>query len=319
MTMMDVSHVIASEEAIPAFMRISFDPPPVQADFAEDDVRTMNVGRRQLSTEWNKIFYEPGKPDDCWRMVLPFPNTYENAFESMCECDAYPHHAKGGKLCIFLRGTEGDAAPPEEATRWAELVGKPVAMKDFLAISFALDYERHGGNPEQKQTQVGTLRSQAKPYGGSAVTAATKAAANELIQRCVDFINSMSCYASADCVVAMPPSDPTKAFNLPRYLAKGIAKGLELHDLSEHVNTVKARNSIKAVPLAQKLDTLLRTIEVDDEAFADRKVLLIDDLYQSGVSMNYCGLLLLQAGAKKILGLACEKTCRNDDNVAGRQ
>jgi len=27
---------------------------------------------------------------------------------------------------------------------------------------------------------------------------------------------------------------------------------------------------------------------------------------------------LLQAGARKIFGLACEKTCRNDDNVGGR-
>jgi hypothetical protein len=32
----------------------------------------------------------------------------------------------------------------------------------------------------------------------------------------------------------------------------------------------------------------------------------------------YCGLLLLEAGAKKIFGLACEKTCRNDDNVGGK-
>jgi predicted amidophosphoribosyltransferase len=55
-----------------------------------------------------------------------------------------------------------------------------------------------------------------------------------------------------------------------------------------------------------------------EEVFTDRKVLLLDDLYQSGVSMNYCGLLLLQAGAKKIFGLACEKTCRNDDNVSGK-
>lgn len=279
----------------------------------------MDVGRRQLRTEWSTILYPPDKPEDSWRMILPFPNTYENAFLSMCECDAYPHHAKGGRLCLFLRGTEGDTEPPSQAKEWAELVGKPVAMKDFLAISFALDYERHGGNPDQKQTPVGSLRSQAKPYGGAAANAATRIAADKLIGLCVDFIKSMSCYSSADCVVAMPPSDPAKAFNLPRYLAKGIADQIELPDFSEHVNTTKARNSIKGVPLAQKLDTLLGTIEVDDRVFADSKVLLVDDLYQSGISMNYCGLLLMRGGARKILGLACEKTCRNDDNVPGRQ
>ena len=30
------------------------------------------------------------------------------------------------------------------------------------------------------------------------------------------------------------------------------------------------------------------------------------------------GLLLLRSGARKIFGLACEKTCRNDDDVGGR-
>ena len=45
---------------------------------------------------------------------------------------------------------------------------------------------------------------------------------------------------------------------------------------------------------------------------------LVDDLYQSGVSMNYVAILLLEAGARKVFGLACEKTCSNDDNVSRR-
>ena len=49
-----------------------------------------------------------------------------------------------------------------------------------------------------------------------------------------------------------------------------------------------------------------------------RKILLIDDLYQSGITMNYVAMLLLEQGAKKVYGLACEKTCRNDDNISGR-
>ena len=144
----------------------------------------------------------------------------------------------------------------------------------------------------------------------------TKEAAEKLVQHCVTFLNNMGCFAPADCIVAMPPSDPSKAYNLPRYLAKRIAEDWGREDLSKHV-TGKVRNSIKEVPLANKLDTLLGTITVADGVFQNRKVLLLDDLYQSGVSMNYCGHLLLQAGARKIFGLACEKTCRNDDNVGG--
>lgn len=295
----------------------TFDPPPVQAAFTEDDIRGMDVGRRQLKTEWQKTLCPPSQPDKNWRIILPFANTYENAFGSMCVADFHPHHAKDDRLVIFLNGTEGDAEAPAEAVEWVEKVGLPVAMKDFLAISFALDYDRHGGNPQKPQTGIGTLRAQAKPYGGSTTTTQTREAADKLVEHCVTFLNTMGCYASADCIVAMPPSDPSKTYNLPRYVAQRVAERWGREDLSRHV-TGKARNSMKEVPLANKLDTLLGTINVDVDVFKDRKVLLLDDLYQSGLSMNYCGHLLLQAGAKKIFGLAFEKTCRNDDNVGGR-
>lgn len=296
---------------------ISFDPPPVQAEFTEDDIRAMDVGRRQLKTEWQKTLYAPEQPDKNWRIILPFANTYENAFGSMCQVNYHPYHAKEDRLIIFLNGTEGDEEAPAEVVEWVEKVGHPVAMKDFLSISFALDYDRHGGNPMKPQTEIGTLRARGKPYGGSAATSQTKEAADKLVERCLDFLNAMSCYSSADCIVAMPSSDPSKAFNLPQYMAEGIGKHWGRENLSKHV-TGKPRNSIKGVPLAQKLDTLLGTIEVDAGVFTGRKVLLLDDLYQSGISMNYCGLLLLQAGARKLFGLACEKTCRNDDNVGGK-
>jgi hypothetical protein len=297
---------------------ITFDLPPIQENFDENDIRGMNVGRRQLSSEWPKTLYKPDSPEKEWCLILPFPNTYQNAFFSMCETTAYAHHAATGKLCLYLQGIGPDEQPPSEVAEWVEKVGKYVAMKDFLALSFALDYEREAGNPNRPQTDVGSLRAQAKPYGGQTATKQTTAAADHLVDRCLAFLKEMTCYKSADCVVAMPPSDPTKTYNLPRYLAAQIAAKRRLEDLSKHVRTIKARGSIKSVPLAQKLDTLLGTIEVNAGVFDGKHVLLIDDLYQSGISMNYCALLLLQAGAEKIFGLACEKTCRNDDNVSGR-
>ena len=132
------------------------------------------------------------------------------------------------------------------------------------------------------------------------------------------FLKEMTCYESADCVVAMPPSDPSKEYNLPRYLAEKISEEWGRENLSKHVRTIKRRGSLKAARIAEKLDTLIDTIEVDRDVFHKKTVLLIDDLYQSGISMNYCALMLLRAGARKVFGLACEKTCRNDDNVGGR-
>lgn len=298
---------------------IRFDLPPIQDDFDEDDVRNLDVGRRQLSTEWPDVVHEPKGERGDWSLILPFPNTYRNAFETMCTTTAFPHVAANGRLCLFLKGIDQEAGPPQEVHEWIEKVGRHVAMKDMLALSFALDYERVGGNPNRAQTEVGGLRAQAKPYGGQTATGQTKAAADQLLEHCLAFLKEMFCYESADCVVAMPPSDPAKSYNLPRYLAAGIAESWGREDMSQHVRTIAdKRDSIKGVPLAQKLDTLLGTIAVDEDVFGGRRVLLVDDLYQSGISMNYCALLLRTAGARKIFSLACEKTCRNDDNVSGR-
>ncbi len=299
-------------------MSLTFERPPVQQKFDEDGIRNMVLTRRQLRTEWAEVIRKPRTSEENWSALLPFPNTYENAFQTMCVTTAHPHHAHGDRLCLFLNGTAGDPEPPEEVARWVETIGKPVAMKDFLSLSFAMDYDREGGSPQKPQTPVGALRAQAKPYGGSAANAQTTVAADTLAELCVSFLVEMTCYSSADCVVAMPPSDPSKQYNLPQYLAERISELWGRENLTQHVRTTKARSSIKALPMAQKLDTLLGTIEVDENVFSGKKVLLVDDLYQSGISMNYCGLLLLNAGARKIFGLACEKTCRNDDNVSGR-
>ena len=299
----------------PPSNRTSFALNASQKRFTEDDVRTLKVQRMQPKTDWKKIFYPPQKAEDNWSLLFPFQNTYQNAFLSMCaDTKAHPTVVKGGRLMIFLNDTAGDDKPTDEVDEWVEIIKNPVAMKDFLAISFALDYDKVGGNPDSPQTEIGLLRARAKPYGTDTPTADTQKAADLLVKRCLEFLDTMTCYNSADCIVAMPPSNSSKRYNLPRYLAQHIVNARGLEDLTHQVQS-NDRSSIKRVSLASKFDTLHGTISVDHSIFKGRSVMLIDDVYQSGTSLNYCGSQLLKAGASKIFGLACEKTCRNDSNV----
>jgi predicted amidophosphoribosyltransferase len=84
------------------------------------------------------------------------------------------------------------------------------------------------------------------------------------------------------------------------------------------VLTIKARGQLKGVSVDAKLDQLRGTVHVDPHAFQNKRVLIIDDLFQSGTSINYVGMLLQQAGARKMFGLACEKTLGNFDNLGTR-
>jgi hypoxanthine phosphoribosyltransferase len=61
--------------------------------------------------------------------------------------------------------------------------------------------------------------------------------------------------------------------------------------------------------------TLVGSVSVDTTKVADKTIVVVDDLYQSGLTISYIAEELRQAGAKEVFGLAAVKTLRNDDNL----
>lgn len=256
----------------------------------------------------------PGQED--WNLRFPFKETFVPAFEEMCKSvDHVSFSVKGVASFTFLKNVMDNDI--EKVRQWLILLEPYVAIRDCLALSFAIDYDREGGNPGRPFTKVGNLRKQAKTYGKSP-THASLAAADELTQLCSKVLRELTCYDSATCVASVPPSDPEKPHDLPRHIAKGIAAGLGKHDLCGYVKTSQARQSVRESSWDEKLPVIEGTVSVTPCVFEGKTVLLIDDLYQSGVTMNYVAMQLLEAGAKKVFGFACEKTCSNDDNVSRR-
>ena len=270
--------------------------------------------RKQLAREEQDLLRPPSAAGKDWSIQFPFGETLWNSFAMMCRVPSIGlrEDPDGGWYTYIKRA---DDSVLERIRLWQKTVGQYVVLRDCLALSFALDYEREGGDPKEPQTQVGALRYRAKTYDRRP-TSDTLGAADQLVQECLSFLQSMSCYEAADAVVAMPPSRPDKPFDLPRHLAKGISAGVGKTDLSDRVVTRKRRRALKDVPVAEKLEAIQGTINIEGASFQDRTVLLVDDLYQSGITMNYVAMELLEAGARAVLGLACEKTCRNDDNVS---
>lgn len=268
--------------------------------------------RRYRLMDWNTLC-RPVRPDQDWSLRFPFHETFANLCDASCPVRHNPvmrDRYDDRRAFVYLQCADHELAAVE---RWLAALGPYVALRDGLALSFALDYEREDGSPEKAQTAIGALRARAKTYG-RAPTGDSHEAAAELAERCVAFLENVSAYREADAVVAMPPSDPGKVFDLPRYLAQHIARRWSRDDLSPAVRTPAKRPQIKNLRLDEKLATLEGTVQVDP-AVNGRSLLLVDDLYQSGTSMNYVAMLLQRAGARCILGLALEKTCRNDDNA----
>jgi hypothetical protein len=216
-----------------------------------------------------------------------------------------------GRCYTFLKTDASEEI--ESVRRWLVTVGRFVAIRDLLPITFALDYDRENGDPARPRTRIGALRSRAKPYGTSP-SADTYIAAQDLAQACIAALGQLTCYSAVDCVIAVPASKIDKPFDLPRYVAHEVASSLGKDDLTAAMRTIRDRPSLKDLSLAEKMQALEGTVEVD-RSVGGRRILLLDDLYQSGITMNYSAMMLQLAGAKTVFGLACEKTVRNDDNA----
>jgi hypothetical protein len=301
-------------------LRLYFDRGPTQNAITEELIREMvqwTPRRMKLAAEWKDVLKPPKAGGDNWSLVLPFQETFENAFRAMCsDVNHYAHAGKGGRCIIFLNDSQTGESCVEKAKEWITTVEDHIAIRDCLSISFAMDYRTKGGDPQGPRTATGELCRKAKPYDADGKY--DRAAARQLAQNCVEFLKKVTCYDSADCIVAMPPSRPDKPFDLPRYLAGKIASALGKEDLRDAVTTKKARGQLKATTVEDKLKQIEGTVHIDADKFAGKSVLVVDDLYQSGTSVNYLGMLLLEAGAKRVLSVACEKTVGNFDNQGSR-
>ncbi len=168
---------------------------------------------------------------------------------------------------------------------------------------------RHGGwDPAARDyvhTELGGLLRRAKPYGpGDGDTGA----ADELVARLAAFIAAHPTYARADSIVPVPPSNPTKRYDLPRYLAQGLCQRLSKVDGSSWATKTRATRQQKEVHTFQeKVENVDGAFDVSEDVVG-RSIVVLDDLYQSGATINEMGRTVRARGAKLVLGLAVTKT-----------
>ena len=75
----------------------------------------------------------------------------------------------------------------------------------------------------------------------------------------------------------------------------------------------KEKEVKSAKTVEEKLDILLNSnlVITDDVNIQNKTVVLFDDLYMSGVSMQYVGMKLKERGARQVLGLTIVKSRSN--------
>ncbi|MCM0594159.1 MAG: hypothetical protein HEQ35_04780 [Gloeotrichia echinulata IR180] len=231
-----------------------------------------------------------------------FPSLYfSRTFE-----DRYGEFSWG----VYIKGADEDNAI--EIENFCNFLQDAIYIDDDLDESFALSYHtKTSPSGGYERTPVGQLVRDAKPYDRG-WNAGNQGKAEELAQLMVEFIQAHPTYANADLLAAVPPSNPNKPFDLPTYLVEIIAQSTNQTIATSSLKKVRTTRQMKECrTIQEKIDNIKDAFAADAATFKGKTIILVDDIYQTGFSINEVGRVLKQTGDKYILGLVATKTAQD--------
>jgi len=138
-------------------------------------------------------------------------------------------------------------------------------------------------------------------------------AAQELARIVQNTIRKTPFYDEADMITCVPPRKG-KEFDLPTFVAKRVSGkiGKSFFEAGEWLGE---KGQLKEAALSEKWDRLeAAKFQVSTSDLKGKRVILIDDLYQSGCTLHFIAAALKNQGVKRVYGLSMVKSGRNTDN-----
>jgi predicted amidophosphoribosyltransferase len=192
---------------------------------------------------------------------------------------------------------------------------KPQPLTGPWKEGFALDFHtvssQYVGDDEYGRAQFETIRS---PVGETLYQLKykrDKSVADELCGTAWDFARSRGW--NPTLIVAVPPSRAGRSFQPVPLLATGMAALLGCSFCKNCLVKAKDTPELKSIyNYRQRLDLLKGAYEVATAKTRGQRVLLIDDLYRSGATLETATTFLLKEGeAQSVLALTFTRTRSN--------
>ncbi len=190
-----------------------------------------------------------------------------------------------------------DIHPMQICGRWRDgyVLDRHVVSSTFIG-------HNEFGHPmfDTKRTDIGQLlyrlKNRSDPSG-----------VDQIIDTAVDFVRSWN--PRIDAIVPVPPSQRRK--RQPVFvLASGLGERLSVPVIQNCVTRVKKLPQLKNInDFAERKRLLEEAHSVDPALVSKKNVLLFDDLYQSGATMNAVASALYDSGdASDVFALAITRT-----------
>ena len=200
-----------------------------------------------------------------------------------------------------------------KAKEWQELHKQFVFLRDCLSLSIALDFNFVEGKAGE-YTPIGDLVHRGKNNPSN------KAVVEQLAVLAAETINALPFYKNADFICAVPSRKPIE---LPGQVTALVSKKVSKPNITGGFVVGKEKRLVKESELAAKWNAWNESdvsfngaSELDIEG---KSVVLIDDLYQSGTTIQFVAMKLQEAGARQVCGLSLIKTWRDTDNKGSKK
>ena len=185
---------------------------------------------------------------------------------------------------------------------WMKDQGTLVFLGDCLSLSVALSVYF---NKSREQTEVAKLYNKGKKEDKSSIL--------QLADRVEKQIRSLPCYKEADLICSVP-APPDKGFDLSSRVASIVGEKIDRPAITGGFVFGEQKSSYDgSFDDKWKIWEDAQVSFLNNEEFnvKGKKVILIDDLYLSGTTMQYVAMKLQHAGASEVYGLNFVKTMKD--------
>jgi len=192
----------------------------------------------------------------------------------------------------------------------------PKRINGSWTEGFALDFHtlssEYIGDDEYGHPQFDTKRSEIGELLYRLKYREDKSVLGDIITTASQFIKSINW--PLDLLVSVPPSRKGRTFQPVPPLAMGIGRVLGIEVCVDSIVKVKDTPGLKGIfDFEERMRILRDAFAIHDPVVAGRSVLLFDDLYRSGATLNAVSRLLKQEGKSRsiyILTLTMTRSMR---------
>ena len=270
------------------------------------DMHKLNPKRCCFGEDKSEI-HNHGITGDSKSFIVPFSETIKKIFEK----DTNLELSQKSGTDEFYRVIKPDTELGK-IKDWEKKQGSRIYLRDCLSLSIAMSINISDDSEKQASDSGHTVMGDFVYYGK---WYKNQNAINEIAKEATKAIQELPYYKDTKLICSVPNSGDN--FDLPRRVTSLLSANIGIQDITDGFTFGGPKANLKASPYDEKWNELEKaqiSFDVKKNNVEGKNIILIDDLYQSGTTIQYIAMKLQLAGACEVYGLCFLKTRGDKDN-----